>query len=262
MKLLSLALPGAAVLAALASIAAWFLTQGKLDQKQDEISVLTNRLTTTETDLADARDQIAGLTSDLKVTRTDLAEAKQKATQNQDLYFQANQEVSKLQTALTSEQETVKTLTSDNDRLKREILAVKSAPPPDIDNSEVVLGYKDKIADMEAEIQDLQSRLRGAPLPNPTINRSSTPQITGLNRNQSISAGVAAVQMDKGMVVFNKGMIAGIQKDREYSLLKNGTSLGRVRVTALSDTGSVGLFISSTEFNERINIGDPVLLTP
>lgn len=262
MKLLSLALPGVAVGAALIAVAAWLMTQGKLDQKQSEIELLSKRLETTEIDLADSRDQNAGLTSDLKVTRSDLAEAKQKATENQDLYFRTNQEVSKLQAALKAELESIQNLVADNDRLKLEILAVKSAPPPDLDTSEVVLGYKSKIADMEGEIRELQSRFRGAPLPDPSAGSSLSPRITSIHRLVGISAGVAAVQVDKGMVVFDKGQDAGIQKNRDYSLLKNGTSLGIVRVTTLSDTGSVGLFISSTGFDERLNIGDSVLLNP
>lgn len=263
MKILAHLLPGGAILAGIAALAAWVLTNGKLDQKQAQLDTLNNRLASTQADLGDARDQIASLQSDLKVTRQDLAASKQQVTRFQDDFYRASQEVTKLQNNLRQEQAAVETLTSDNDRLKREILAVKSAPPPDIDDSEVVRGYKQKIAEMEAEIRDLQDRLSGAPMTiadRPSVESSRIDRPTAPSGAGSISAIVAAVRPDEGMVVFDRGYRDGIQRNQEYALLRNGASIGKVRVTALTDSGSVGLFIFSTEGNQRINTGDSVVL--
>ncbi len=263
MKILSYLLPGGAILAGFAAIAAWFLTNGKLDQKQSELDALNNRLTSTQADLGDARDQLASLQSDLQVTRQDLAASKQQVTRFQDDYYRATQEVTQLQNALKSEQAAVEKLVSDNDRLRREILAVKSAPPPDIDNSEVVRGYKQKIAEMEQEIRDLQGNLSNTPMT--TASRINLPASGGsqplpASGAGSITANVAAVRPEQGIVVLDRGFRDGVQRNQEYALLHNGNRLGKIRVTALTDSGAVGLFISSTDRDQRINVGDPVVL--
>lgn len=235
--------------------AAWFMTQGKLDDMQQQLTNTQNSLNSTRADLASAEDKIISLEGDLKTTRTELAESKRTATQVQNQYFEATREITRLQDNLEDLENANRRLTSDNRNLKDEILAVKSAPPPDIDNSEVVLGYKSKIDDLEREIQELQARLSGAPTTFNIAGNSNIPSSAF-----QVSATVAAIEPAAGMIVFNRGLDAGLQRMSEYSLHKNGNELGKIRVTAIEPGASVGAILVGSSILNDLRTGDNIVI--
>lgn len=257
MNTLSLVLRSLAIAGGLLAGAAWFLTQGKLDEKQQQLTTTQNQLASTRADLASAQDNILTLESDLKTARSDLAVQKQKVTQFQTQYFDATQELTRLQASLESLESQNRRLSSDNENLKKEILAVKSAPPPDVDNSEVVQGYKNRISELEEEIRELQGRLAGAPT---TLPASAPANQAVPGAVFQLTATVAAIQAENGLIVFNRGASAGLQAMREYALHKNGTELGRIRVTALEPDASVGSILAGANFSNQLRTGDTILI--
>lgn len=282
MNTFSLILRIAALAGALAAGAGWFLTHGKLGDMSTQLAATNAKLSATTVDLANTRDNLAAVETSLKDARTELAEQKIKVTQSQNQLFASTQEVNRLQTALEAETRKATQLSQDNDLLKREILAVKSAPPPDIDNTEEVIGYKNKIAEMEKEISDLQRRLASAPpasapvfagmastssggpspanpFPTPAgLSAPATP--AGPASHGSLSALIAGLSRENGLLVLNRGYAAGIRRDTEYALLKNGEEIGRFRATNVEDGASAGPLLGDLSRLLNLRIGDSVIL--
>lgn len=271
MNKLSLFLRGLAVAGGLAAAVVWFLTNGRLDELQGQLNTSQQRLQVSQADLAEARDNIAALSADLTTSRNDLALSKQRATEFQDQYFLAAQEVTRLQNQIQQKETRMARLLQDNEQLQREIVTVRSAPSPERDRTPEIANYQRRIADLESEIRDLQSRLIGAPIlasretePPPELHRQSSPPNFSSNPppedGRRISATIAAVRPDRGLLVFDQGLQAGIRPDEEFVVMKNGTEVGRLRVTAINQLGSAGTWISSTDTGNTLNIGDSIWL--
>ena len=256
MKKLPLILRVVAIACGLVAVAAWFATRGKLDGLQQSLNAEQTAHQSTRSELATARDRAARLESDLEQSRTDLAARSEKVTQIQNRYYSASREVTRLQNALAAKENRVAQLTSDNAGLKREILAVRSAPPPDIDDSEVVRGYKNKIRALAREIRDLQDRLSDAPV------LASTAPAAAAGSAYRVQAVVAAYRPETGMVLLNRGIDSGIRRTREYALHKNGTEVGRIRVTTVEHSASVATLLSGDRDSTNFRTGDTVVLVP
>lgn len=258
MNKISLILRIASIAAALLAGVAWYLTNGKLEEKQAEIQNRQAAETRLRADLSDARDQIASLESDLNTSRSELAQAKQRATEFQDQYFLSTQEIARLQNQIEEDQRLLANATRDNEQLRQEIVTVKNAPLPDRDRTAEITAYQRKIADLESEIGDLQGRLAGAPTPAPT--RQSAPDPSPPQDLPGIMATIAALKPDLGLVVIDRGSPSGILPDQEFTVLYNGIEVGSMRVTVANELGSVGALISSTVGFESLNIGDSIWL--
>ncbi len=256
MNMLSLVLRILGIAGGILAGAAWFITNGALQDKQTLLDTEKTQHKATRSELADVKEKAIHLESDLKLIRIDLAAQKQEVNQFQNQYYEASQEINRLQASLESEQELAERLSMDNHRLKHEILMVKSVPPPDIDNSDEVLGYKRKIEDLEAEIQELQGRLRGAPV---MVSTHPTTSAVKATRFQ-VDAMVAAIKPESGLIVVNRGFDSGLRKMSEYSLLRNGTEVGRFRVTVIDSAMSAGSIHGNGDLSNRLRTGDSIVI--
>ncbi len=256
MNKLSLILRGLAIVCGLVAGGAWLMTDGKLDSLQHALNAEKTAHQSTRGELATSEDHATTLESDLKQARSDLAAQTRQVTRFQNQTYAASREMSRLQTALQETEVRIEQVTSDNERLKREILAVKSAPPPDIDDSEVVRGYKYKIRELEREIRELQNRLSGAPV----MATATAPDASAPGTAFRIRAVVAAYRPEAGMLLLNRGLDSGIRRSGEYALHKNGTEVGRIRVTTVENAASVATLLAGSTDTASLRTGDTVLL--
>lgn len=267
MNKLSLILRALAVIAGFVAVIAWFTTRGILDEKQVQLNLLNEKLASSESMIAEAEDRIASLAATLEVSGNELSAARESITDFQDRALSSTRKISSLEGKISELEEARFHLQSENERLKEEITTVRSAPPVTDDHSETIRGYKLKIADMEREISDLQSRLsRDTPV---AVNRSSShPEVSaegGTVRREDpmpiIRARVAAYRTDQRLLVLERNPALDIRKNEKFHILKNdGTVSGIFHVTVISGSGIAGVMISSTEGGEPFKVGDSVQL--
>lgn len=264
MTKLALVMRGLAIAAGLLAGAAWLFTQGKLEDMQKQLKSTSQHLNQTRADLSEARDESATLHSALNSSRSDLAASKERASAFQDQYYSSTQEISRLENRLQEQAALLEELQSHNEQLKWEMVTVKPAPIPERDQTREILGYQSRVADLEAEIHELQSQLTSRPVkaahPGHPADTTGEKWPPPPHAKLSIRATIADLRRDRGLVVLDQGGLAGIRPNLEYHLIKNGTEVGRIRVMALNDNGSVGALISSTGVQTSLNIGDSIWL--
>lgn len=243
MKTVSLLLRILAVLGAVAAIALFFMTQGKvedLQQQQRQNLSAKSSLHGQIDELTSARNELEGrfrgLEADLATTRTEFQNARSQLAQNR-------REMTTVQADLRRAREEVQNLEGQNTRLKEEIIATR-ATVPEVDAAQVEQ-YRERIAQLTRRVEEMQGQLdrrpaAGAVVPGseaePTVAQVQ-PEVRRGDRPRSAS--VLRTNPSLGLVVLDSGSDQGLRQNMEFEIARHLGPKVKVRLSNVQSDVSV-----------------------
>ena len=264
MKILSILFTVIALVAAGVSGGVYFVTKGKLEEKQAELESTQETLATSQGELAKARSQILSTEQLLKNTRGELADAKKES-------FSLSRKLVALQTKSQSDSDTVSSLENqlaelktDRVNLRAELLARKKSKPEDLvgASAEDVREFESEIADLEKKLELLEDQLSNAgsrtfQARSPAGGGATAPVEAPAN----LEGKIARVNSASGILVLARGSSDGIQPNGEYVLKKSGYLLARVKVKTLTPDHAVATIVPNIGIPNSLRSGDVVDIT-
>lgn len=264
MKILSILFTVIALVAAGGSGGVYFLTKGKLEEKQAELDSTQAAFETSQGELAKARSQILSTEQLLKNTRGELADAKKQSTSlsNKLVALQTKAQSDSDTSALMESQ--LSELKTDRANLRAELLARKNAKPEDTGgaSAEKVQEYESEIADLQKKVDLLEDQLSNA---GPRTFKASSPAggntPAAVQAPENLEGKIARVNSASGILVLARGSADGIQPNGEYTLKKSGYLLARVKVKTVTPDLTVATIVPNVGIPNSLRSGDFVDIT-
>lgn len=259
---------GVALVAALVAIVLYFLVQGKLAEKQEQLEATQTNLAETESALSNAERRVAELESEVKELEGELTDANDEVRRAKAQFAQARSNISDLQNDLRSAQDKVTDLQTNNEELRREIKDLVT-DQPQIDVEEIDNLRRDKerfqerIADLEQEIDRLKSqgvRVAGDTAGN-TLGSAGirTADQTGSDGTPSglDTATVVQANSSRGLLVLDRGGQDGLEAGETLRLAKGLDRPITVRINRVQPSMSVAAILPG-QFSGSFQAGDQV----
>lgn len=272
MKILSILFTVIALVAAGASGGVFFLTKGKLEESNAELSTTRTSLDTAQVELDKAKTQILTTDQLLKNVRAELAEAKQQNTSLSRKLVGMQSRAQESGDSIGALESQLAELKKDNANMRRELLTRANAIPEGSSSGvsdEVVSAYKSEIADLEKQVSRLESQLSAAKSQtaastsytgsaSATVRPVSSPSASS---NNTLQGSIARVNVQSGLLVLAIGSAHGIQPKGEYTLTKGGYVLAKIQVTNLTPDYAVANILPNVGIPNSLRKGDTVVVT-
>lgn len=271
MKSLSIILRIVAIVAAAAAVALFFMSKGKLAEKQTALQNAQAATQAVQAELETANSQITSVQSQLATERKSLADTKGKLESIRSEMYTAKQEVTRTQQQLKETKSVIDKLEDDATRLRAELV-----------NTEESLAQASK----EAELAQLNERIEELAKANDTLKqdlmaaeslaRSTssrkdsstaasggqkagfTPNMAPAAQPASIGAAttVASISTENGIIVLNSTPDLGLSTGAEVTLIQDLTALGKIKITQVTNSLAVANILPGTKL--KLNAGDTV----
>ncbi|MGJ3242075.1 MAG: hypothetical protein ACFE0O_03830 [Opitutales bacterium] len=280
MQPLSLTLRVIALIGASLAGVAWFLTNGKLDDIQQQLRSARASASSFQSQLAEAQQRIEEQEVSIKELQGDLADAKRRTTRAQTDFNEARQELAQVRNQLQDVRQKRDTLQQDNENLRQEILNATTGPTTAKGlASEDRKAYENQISELKRQISDLSEELAdaqaalvdardtvpassGTTVSAGTASRSSGGDPSGgsLGASGTIQATIASLDRKLGLLVVDVGSNNGLTSSGEYTLEQSGYTVGRARVQTLQSSMAVLALLPDIGTPDALRKGDRVLL--
>lgn len=264
MKSLSIILRVVAILAAAAAVALFFMSKGKLAEKQTELEQAHAVTQATQGELETANGKITSLGTQLSTERSSLANTKSKLESTRSEMYTAKQEVTRTQQQLKETKNTVAELEDAATRLRADLVktekslaeASKEAELAQLNERiEELAKANDTLKQdlMAAEASKRSSSVRpssAAATTEPGVYKSSfSPNTTAAVQPASIGAAttVASISTTDGMIVLNSTPELGLTVGSEITLIQDLKALGKVQITKVTDQLAVANILPGTK---------------
>lgn len=165
MKSVSLILRIVAIVAAVAAAALFFMSKGKLAEKQKQLAVSEQTNATVQADLQKANSSVASLKTQLTAAKQRETSANKQLENTRAEMYTAKKEVTRKQSQIAQKDEQINSLTSERNSLSGQVDALKDevtaarANASGTASSEEIDALNQRIATLEQSSQDLRSEL-------------------------------------------------------------------------------------------------------
>lgn len=255
MKNLSLILRIVAIIAAVAALSVFFMSKGKLAEKEGQLTQAQQRIVNTQADLDAANETLKKTESQLKResasladtqatltgVRSELSAAQKEANTNKELLSEARSQIGSLETRISQVQSDLVATQEELAAASREAeLSQLNAQLAELQkrNEELAieLAAKTAIADAvtaktgpSATAPKLGGNLSGGVL------TSSEP----LRRNR-LETTIDSVSPKDGLIVLKSSPELGLTAGQVLSLVQDMKSVGKVQIQSITDTYAIG----------------------
>ncbi len=267
MKSLSLILRIVAIVAAVAAAGLFFITQGKLAEKQTALETAQQATLATQSELETANAQVASLESRLSTERKALAESKSSLETMRSEMYTARQEVTRSQQQIRE----VKSQLSDSEetakRLRTELVEKEQALASASKEGELAQ-LNERINELEQANSKLKENLEtelsikamksaGNQSAASTVASGAYTSTYQPNTNPAVQPAsigtkttIASVSPKNGLIVLNATPELGLTAGSEVTLVKDLKALGQVKIVSIKDDLAVANILPGANTRE------------
>ena len=273
MKNLSLVLRIVAILASAAAVALFFISKGKLAEKQTSLEQAQAMTQATQSELETANSKITSLGTQLSTERKSLADTKGKLESIRSEMYTAKQQVTRTQQQLKETKNTISELENTATRLRTDLVKTEES-----------LAYASK----EAELAQLDERIKELVKFNDTLkqdllaseglqqsasttrNPASTAIASGYQSGftpnsaaavlpASIGAAttVASISTSDGIIILDASPELGLSVGSEITLIQDLKALGKIRIIQVNEQLAVANILPGTRLR-GLSKGDTI----
>ncbi|MGJ8652219.1 MAG: hypothetical protein ACSHX8_02995 [Opitutaceae bacterium] len=278
MKSLSSILRIVAIIAAIVSAALFFISQGKLKEKQAQLESAQSTTQAVRTELETANTQITSLESNLGSEREAHAEVKRNLEAMRSEMYTAKQEVTSTQQQLREAKNQIETLTDTAKRLRTELVASEQELAAASKEGEIAQ-LNERIAELEKANKQLESDLKaekkahavnaggmqsGSPLNNAAasmtassyqMNSGTTAAVAPASIGQSTT--IEALDSSNGIIILKASPELALAPGQEIKLVKDLKAVGNIQITSVSNGFAVANILSGTK-TRALTVGTSV----
>lgn len=271
MNSLSLILRILAVVAAVAAGAIFFVSKGKLAEKEAALQSAQKATQATQAELATANEKIQGLESRLNNEREALADSKRKLESVRSEMYTARQEVSRTQQQLAKSKKTISDLESTAQRLRADLVQTEQSLVAANKEGEISQ-FNERIAELEESNADLKESLEDAKVrsvSSRSIGSTGSPATgpaalssvftTGTSQalpTASASIGpettIHSVSAENGLVVLTNTPELGLSPGLEVRLIRDLKAIGQIKFIQITDQIAVANILPGSKSREMV----------
>jgi predicted RNase H-like nuclease (RuvC/YqgF family) len=267
MKNLSLVLRIVAILASAAAVALFFISKGKLAEKQTSLEQAQVMTQATQSELETANSKITSLGTQLSTERKSLADTKGKLESIRSEMYTAKQQVTRTQQQLKETKKTISEL-ERTDLVKTEerlASASKEAELAQLDEriKELVKSNDTLKQDLLAS-EELQQSTSTTRKPASTVIANGyqsgfTPNSAAAVLPASIGAAttVASISTSDGIIILDASPELGLSVGSEIILIQNLKALGKIRIIQVNEQLAVANILPGTRLR-GLSKGDTI----
>ncbi|MGB0415539.1 MAG: hypothetical protein ACPGKS_01685 [Coraliomargarita sp.] len=251
MNSLSLILRIIAILAAVASAGLFFMSSGKLKEKESQLTTTQQSLASTQSELGTANEKVTSLTASVNAEKKAASDFKAQVESLRSELYTAKQETTRAQTQLSQSKSQIAQLENEKSQLNSEILSVREQAnasqesAPSLSQGEID-ALEQRVEMLEGQNQDLKDELSvfqakavaiNAGKPRGTNGEAAAAGAYNLNTASAVQpatlgseATITKVSAEDGLVVLSASPDLDLNAGLEITLVKDLKALGKVQV--------------------------------
>ena len=271
MKNLSLILRIVAILASAAAVTLFFISKGKLAEKQTSLEQAQAVTQATQSELETANSKITSLGTQLSTERQSLADTKGKLESIRSEMYTAKQEVTRTQQQLKETKNTIAELENVATRLRTDLVKTEESLASASKEAELAqLGERiEELAKINDTLkQDLlaSAGLQQSATPEPVSNAVArgyqsgfTPSSTAAVQPATIGAAttVASISTSDGIIILDASPELGLSVGSEITLIQDLKALGKIRIIQVTEQLAVANILPGTRLR-GLSKGDTI----
>jgi len=271
MKNLSLILRIVAILASAAAVTLFFISKGKLAEKQTSLEQAQAVTQATQSELETANSKITSLGTQLSTERQSLADTKGKLESIRSEMYTAKQEVTRTQQQLKETKNTIAELENVATRLRTDLVKTEESLASASKEAELAqLGERiEELAKINDTLkQDLlaSAGLQQSATPEPVSNAVArgyqsgfTPSSTVAVQPATIGAAttVASISTSDGIIILDASPELGLSVGSEITLVQDLKALGKIRIIQVTEQLAVANILPGTRLR-GLSKGDTI----
>ena len=271
MKNLSLILRIVAILASAAAVTLFFISKGKLAEKQTSLEQAQAVTQATQSELETANSKITSLGTQLSTERQSLADTKGKLESIRSEMYTAKQEVTRTQQQLKETKNTIAELENTATRLRTDLVKTEESLASASKEAELAqLGERiEELAKINDTLkQDLlaSAGLQQSATPEPVSNAVArgyqsgfTPSSTVAVQPATIGAAttVASISTSDGIIILDASPELGLSVGSEITLIQDLKALGKIRIIQVNEQLAVANILPGTRLR-GLSKGDTI----
>ena len=271
MKNLSLILRIVAILASAAAVTLFFISKGKLAEKQTSLEQAQAVTQATQSELETANSKITSLSTQLSTERQSLADTKGKLESIRSEMYTAKQEVTRTQQQLKETKNTIAELENAATRLRTDLVKTEESLASASKEAELAqLGERiEELAKINDTLkQDLlaSAGLQQSATPEPVSNAVArgyqsgfTPSSTVAVQPATIGAAttVASISTSDGIIILDASPELGLSVGSEITLVQDLKALGKIRIIQVTEQLAVANILPGTRLR-GLSKGDTI----
>lgn len=275
MKNLSLILRIVAVVAAIAATTLFFISKGKLAEKnsqltqtkqvlastQNELSETNKTLERTESELKTERDVLAQTQDSLRGVRSELAVAEEDARRNKTQLDQTREQVANLERTsrelradLLSTKEALTTAdrTAEINQLNAQIAEIENR------NRELALELEAKTVIVDAAAAQVAAK--GGPSGIAAIDTSVAQLVPGqpISSRLKLETTISSVRAADGLIVLNTTEELSLSEGQTITLVQNMKSVGKVQIQSVEENYVIANILPNGSGTKKLSAGSTV----
>lgn len=267
MKSLSLILRIVAIVAAIAAAALFFISQGKLEEKQAQLETSQKATAATQAELETANGDIEKLEGRLKNERDALADTKDKLEEMRSEMYTARQEVTRKEQELTEVKDKLNEAEGSARRLRADLIATEQQLAAASKETEIAQ-LNERIAELELANSTLKSDLeaelaiKAAKAPKKaTAANGTAPSAAGLTDTSSAAvqpvsigaqATIESVDTKNGIIVLSGASELGLNAGADITLVKNLVAVAKIKIINVEEDLAVASILPGVKSRELI----------
>ena len=267
MKNLSLILRIVAILASAAAVTLFFISKGKLAEKQTSLEQAQAVTQATQSELETANSKITSLGTQLSTERQSLADTKGKLESIRSEMYTAKQEVTRTQQQLKETKNTIAELENTATRLRTDLVKTEESLASASKEAELAqLGERiEELAKINDTLkQDLLASAgrQQSAAPEPASNAAAsgfTPSSTVAVQPATIGAAttVASISTSDGIIILDASPELGLSVGSEITLIQDLKALGKIRIIQVNEQLAVANILPGTRLR-GLSKGDTI----
>lgn len=260
MKSLSLILRILAIVAAIAATALFFISKGKLAEKETQLTQARQATAATQAELVSSNEKLIALEAGIKTERDALAESKRKLEGVRSEMYTARQEVSRSQQQLSQAKNKITELEGTARRLRADLVEAEQSLAAAGKSGEINQ-LNDRIAELEKTNDSLKSELAKAKeaAANTSVVASKAVNTPGSAASRytagyaSASAAatpaptfsigaettIQSISAENGLIVLNSTPALGLAPGQTITLVQDLKAVGKVQIQSVTDAYAV-----------------------
>ena len=269
MNSLSLILRVIAVLAAVASAGLFFMSSGKLQEKETQLAAARQSLAAAQSELTGANEKVESLNASVEAEKRASSKLKSQVESVRSDLYTAKQETTRAQTQLNQTKNQVAQLEDEKRKLNAEIVTVREqaetaqgATATSLSQGEID-ALEQRVQVLEGRNQDLQDELsvfqaKAVAMSSGKSSGDERPSAAagGYNLNTASAvqpatlgseATITKVSADDGLIVLNASPELGLDSGLELTLVKDLKAIGKVQVVEAEGSYALANILPGTK---------------
>jgi septal ring factor EnvC (AmiA/AmiB activator) len=276
MKNLSLILRILAIVAAVVATTLFFISKGKLADKQTELEQTKQVLSSTETELSDARNVVQRTETQLKREQKNLAETKSELQETESSLYAAQQEATRAKNSLEAANAEIAALEKEADEIRANLVATEEELAGASREAEINQ-LNQRIAQLEEQNEELKTDLESKTAiadavsakkttsggqSKPAINTSLTSFSPGGEPIQRIrlETTVNSVSAADGLIVLDSKPELGLSAGQIITLVQDLKAVGKIQIEKIENNYAVANILPGSSGTKKLSSGSTVQL--